>query len=397
MVAGNFNFLANLSCKVHFENLDEFIDEHGKLSSGNQVYRLNKFLLQHDASVKFDVILAWDFLNYLPLEVVEAMFVRLNAWCQPNTLMHSIGYLGGKIPEHPARFEIIDQYHVNIRARNLQPRRVTVHQTAALLKRIPDYYLHNHLMNEKGMVRGINEHVMRFQPDNSRRKQFVSSTEIVSLKGVNLTNGTVRTASKPLNGEKYRSPAIRELLTSTSKKNTLLDLGSKSSHNLDFWRSYFHEVYTEDLASSLRWQSNKYHFSEINQPKPISDEALKFDKSLIFDTIIFWDALNFCDRMQLTAIGERLGHHCRAGTKIVLFSYLGENIPEYPLKFELISDSHYRVTESRKIRRESVALTTAGIMKLVPGWRITSTHIFTQGMKPGVVELIFEQMPAPTV
>jgi len=29
-------------------------------------------------------------------------------------------------------------------------------------------------------------------------------------------------------------------------------------------------------------------------------------------------------------------------------------------------------------------------MKLIPGWKIVKTHIFSDGMKPGLVELIFE-------
>lgn len=393
MVAANFNFFSKLSCKVHFENFNDFIQEPDHNRASGFAAELDNYLLNHAPNEKFEVILTWDILNYLSLDEIGALFLKLNNWCHPNTLMHAIRYLGKNIPPQPARFQIIDQYHVELTVTNLAPRKIPNHQTAQLLKKLPDYYLHNNLMNENGMLRGISEQVMRFQPDVSQRKQFIASTEITT--SAPLKSALKNSKDKIVEDNTFYSPSLEWLLKQVTPESKILDLGSKSSHNMDFWRSRFNEVYTEDLASSLRWRNYTQRADKVAQPSGISDQALRFKNNLVFDAVVFWDSLNFCDIHQLRAIGERLEAHCHNGTKLIVLSYLGNKIPEYPLKFTITAANRYRVQEVRKVDRETPALTTSAIMKLIPGWRICGTHLFSTGMRQGLVELIFEQTREP--
>lgn len=393
IVASNFNFLSQLSCKIHYENLDDFIEDYGILSGDNLELRLEKFLLKHDSSQKFDVILAWDLLNYLPLNAVKTLFALLDSVCKPNTLVHAIKYLHGNIPAHPARFQIIDQYHLSIFAEVETPRRVAAHQTAALLKQIPQYYLHNNLMNEEGMASGIAEQVMRFKPDKSIRKQYVSRAEFSETPKATpkyQPQEKTHTASSTLFDEKiYASPSILSLLQRLSYRRTILDCGLKSAHNMDFWRQYFQKVYTEDLPSSLHWRNHANQL-QSSSAKPLSSEALDFDIAQRFDLIVLWDIFNYGEHLQISAIGNRLRQYCHEQTKILVMSYAGEKIPEHPQRFQLVNEGYRCLTHSPKARRSVPAITTAGLMKLIPGWIIEKTHVFSPGMKPGIAELIFK-------
>ncbi|SMF08032.1 hypothetical protein SAMN02745866_00595 [Alteromonadaceae bacterium Bs31] len=396
MVADNFNFLSSLSCKIHFENLDEFIEENGQLSDDNLIFRLEKYLQEQKKTDKFDVILAWDLLNYLPLPVIHKLFTLLNSFCKPNTLLHTIKYLNGKIPTQPARFKILDQYLLEISSQQVSPRRIANHPTAALLKHIPQYYLHNNLMNEKGMASGIAEHVMRYTDDKSVRKQYVASAEIHSIQAHREAKNTVaptkdrRQSAKANTGEaQFTSPAIESILALLERKNTILDLGYKSSQNMEFWREHFNNVYTEDLPSSLHWRNFANEAITDVRERPISDEALRFNTGFQFELIVLWDIFNFCTKDQIKAIGKRLLPYCKTDTRVLLLSYTGNDIPLQPQKYSLTEKGYYCLEAPKKGPRPIDPVTTAGVMKLIPGWVIEKTHVFSPGMKRGLGELVF--------
>jgi len=400
LVAANFSFLSALSCKIHFENLDEFIIKSASLSSENITVQLEKFLLKHDKGDSFDVILAWDFINYLPLEAVQRLFNLLESYCKPNTLLHCIKYVNTKIPSQPARFRIVDQYYLDIDTRQSAPRAVSNHATAALLKHMPQYYLHNNIMNEQGMANGVAEQVMRFRADKNMRKQYVASTELhrVETAAVSVSKPIKRTETKEsdvFTEQYFASPAIQATINRAMGK-AVLDLGIKSSQNMEFWRNHFHQVYAEDLPSSLHWRNFANDVLHDGRPRPISDEALRFDEQVKFDLVVLWDCFNFCKREQIAAVGERLLPYCSENTRFLIISYSGIEIPAQPQRFTLIDEGYRCVENPRKGPRPFDSVTTAGIMKLIPEWVIEKTYVYSPGMKRGLGELLFRANPLCT-
>jgi len=396
LVSANFEFFSRLSCHLHYENLDSFIEEYGELSGDNQALRLKSFLLNPKEDQAYDVILMWDLLNYLTLPAIKTLFNFLNQICRNNTLVHTVKYLGNNIPPRPARFKIEDQYHIDIKAEKSSPRQVNALATAALLKEIPRYYLHNNLMHEQGMIAGIAEQVMRFNPDKDLRKQYVSRTEFVnSQTPINPVEPRSRQKKTANPMEKpYTSPSVKEVMQNFSYHKTLLDCGLKSSHNMDFWRQHFDKVYSEDLPSSLHWLSHTNRFKEGNA-QPISHQALQFAPELHFDVITVWDIFNFCSPDQISAIGERLSKHCHENTRILAITYSGDTIPEHPQKYELIKDGYQCTEHMPRYPRVHPASTTASLIKLIPFWTIEKTHFFSSGMKSGIAEIIFKPRSTP--
>ena len=437
LVAANLNFFSGLKCQIYFENLDGFIDEHKILSSDNLIFQLEKFLTEHDSSQKFDIILIWDLLNYLPLQVVTSLFNLLGSYCKPNTLLHSIKYTTGKIPANPAKFKITDQFDIDIDASRWDERRIEPHKTAALLQQIPHYYLHNNLMNETGMVAGVTELIMRYEPEKSASIQYVPTGGIPVKQSISAAPGNIPARPyTPAQGEQlFESPAIQSLLSSAQEKRTILDLGMKSNHNLGFWRSHIPQVFCEDLSSSLCLRNRltkkagaspatSSGHAETGKPAEsiagsinreprsgstvslslgnnavihndietamLSDEALRFDSGLSFDVIMLWDILNYCSNEQIAAIGEKLKPHCDNNTTILTFLYSGTTIPSEPQQYHLADKGYYCINDVKKDPRQYIPLTTTSIIKLIPGWINTKTHFYAKNMRPGLVELEFK-------
>jgi hypothetical protein len=57
----------------------------------------------------FDIILAWDLLNYLSLEEIDALIGRLRPHCRPGTFLFALISTQAEIPEEPNIFRIIDR------------------------------------------------------------------------------------------------------------------------------------------------------------------------------------------------------------------------------------------------------------------------------------------------
>ncbi len=387
MSAANFSFFSQLSCKIHFENLDEFIVEHGSLSASNQIYHLERYLLEHKEEEKFDVILSWDLFNYLELEAIEALLNKLKKYCKPNTLLHMIKYMKSEIPAIPRKFNINDSRFVNLSEEAHSLRRIPQHNTAQLLKKIPQYFMHNTLVNLEGMQPGLAEHVLRYMPEKASRKQHVAYAEIT------------QTANEIDNKKlvKHKSPSIQNVLDllSEKKNGSILDLGMKSATNMDYWQKHGTHAYAEDVMSSIRWWRHenqaKMASKTLSATVPaVSPQLLKFDSNTTFDAIIAWDIFNYCSHNQLRAIGERLSPHCNKDTILVVFMYSGDQMPAKPQKFKLTSDSElYSLTIEKKVRVKN-AVTSSSLMKLLSGFGIKQTFIFRPGMLPGVSEWAFE-------
>ncbi len=376
MTQGTFQFFSRLSCKIHFENLDEFIADNHDQPLDQALVRLREFLSPHNDEEKFDIILAWDFFNYLELPLIQALLNTLNNVCKKDTLLHWVKYVGQDIPQMPRRFQIIDRHYVQFAEDTLQPRRVGHHQTASLLKALPEYYMHNTLLHVEGMQPGIAEHVLRYMPEKLTRKMHVAQAEV--------HHGRQKNTAV----EQHVSPAIQSLIRFLKARPfaRVLDLGAKVTENMDVWRNCCEEVYSEDLFSSIRWRKSNGDDSDNR----LSPEALAFDEGMTFDAIIIWDIFNFCDRELLRDIGVRLSRYCKQHTKLIVMAYMGNSIPETSREFHLNKNGTVNLSESKTGKRAQEPITSTAIGKLIPGFMIKHTHVFQPGMRPGICEFVFE-------
>lgn len=112
-VGGNVAFLAGLSCRVHIADLQQSLFPSGEARptiSGEAFHAL----LDGDlpSGEGFDVILAWDLLDYLEESRIRILSGHLARLCPAGSLLLVLVSTRREIPDRPNRFEILDSDHL---------------------------------------------------------------------------------------------------------------------------------------------------------------------------------------------------------------------------------------------------------------------------------------------
>ena len=65
-------------------------------------------LVPHKASTRFDLVMAWDLLNYLSLDEIAWLMDGTSELCSPGALMFAIVAGSGDMPETPSNYRFVD-------------------------------------------------------------------------------------------------------------------------------------------------------------------------------------------------------------------------------------------------------------------------------------------------
>ncbi|HSF15320.1 MAG TPA: methyltransferase domain-containing protein [Vicinamibacteria bacterium] len=71
--------------------------------------RIFRNLLSYEPSLRFDLVLAWDVLNYLFPEELSHLMTSLDPYLRPGTLVHALVVAGHEMPVSPAIYRIEDE------------------------------------------------------------------------------------------------------------------------------------------------------------------------------------------------------------------------------------------------------------------------------------------------
>lgn len=370
----NLSFYSQLGCRFQFESFDQAVTEFlaGELTE-SQV--LDAFLSSLPSDKKFDVVLFWDLLNYLPKQLIEPVVEKLQSVLKPNALVHMVNFVGSTIPSHPAVFSVSDQYQLTVKTSTarIQPtQRVT---TVALLKMFPRFLMVQSYLNGEGMASGFSEQILCFGATSQEKGSVFSSSE---------TSSSVAKIGFRLN-----SPVVRRFISNADQANSMLDLGRKRGFNHDFWKRDYQTVVASELLPVIL----RYHQCSTQEKKEYLESGRFFnvDSSRTFDVIIAWDLLNYCDEVLLNAIGKRIAQHCHDGTKLVVMTYSGGEIPAKPQSF-LVDQKGVGLAKSpvgQKLVKNPRRLTSTQIQKALPGFFVEQTFAFRPGMQKGLSEYLF--------
>lgn len=367
----SFNFFAQLSCHIHFESVDGFLEDCPDAWSSCENLRagLDEYLSNFAEDKKFDVILAWDIFNYLDLGTISWLITRLNRHSHPNTLLHMVKYIGRNLPARPRHYQILDQYQVKISCAGiLCSRPFPLMDTTSMLKGMTHYSMEYTYLQHEGMSQDITEHLLRYQPDGKSNKRRESSAELPgNLRG--------------LDAVPHRSYGMENICKHllSVKNATLLDLGSKVTRTSDFFHLYAENVYVEDIIPSL-----------TEGDTPIRKHALRYPEQTKFDVIVAWDLFSYCNRTQLAAIFQKLQPHLHENTKIFAFFYTGALLPIRPQKCYILDDKNIALLPTPKRPASNVELSAVGLLKIFNQFHLENTYILQPGMLRGIYEYIFQ-------
>lgn len=109
-------------------------------------------LLELPKRRQFDVILAWDLLNYLELPWVASLVRYLSSFCRSGTVMFSLIFDLRQMPEEPTAYRIVDEEHLRYEYRSPEMRPCPRHQPRALTAVMRQFQTANSFRLRNGVI-----------------------------------------------------------------------------------------------------------------------------------------------------------------------------------------------------------------------------------------------------
>jgi hypothetical protein len=122
----NVDFWSRFPCRIYIEDFYRSYQEAIRSNPEVPGETLLPALLSVGAGTNFDIILAWDLLNYLNQEELDALIRCLGRWSLPGTLLFALISAHAQIPDEPSTFRILGRermiYEMHTQKLRLSPR-----------------------------------------------------------------------------------------------------------------------------------------------------------------------------------------------------------------------------------------------------------------------------------
>lgn len=150
-------YLCELQCKLYVEQFASLLEQLDM--AGEDASAIINQLPSYAPGLHFDVVLAWDLLNYLNPPTLAALIARLSPFCKQGTLLFALISTGKQIPKVPVRFKIAGKDRLRYDFSLDRLRDGPQYSTPALLKMLPDFSLVRSYLLQNNMQ----EYVLRFE------------------------------------------------------------------------------------------------------------------------------------------------------------------------------------------------------------------------------------------
>ncbi len=154
-------FFGTLRCRLHCNNFPESLS--GRLRDAEGAASVPHFQLEDlliaPSGGDFDVILAWDYFDYMRLEAVRHLVAGLRSYCRDQTWLYFLIAQGSRIPETPAAIEPEDAQHLRYDA-GAAVRPATRCPPKVLEGLMPGFHIHKLYL----LKNGVQEHLFVFRP-----------------------------------------------------------------------------------------------------------------------------------------------------------------------------------------------------------------------------------------
>ena len=156
-VETNVAQFAHFSCKLYIEDLYYTLRVHPLSSTeeGAQSGAISDLFLAYESTTRFDVILAWDLLNYLDFDTAAAMMAHVRRFCHQGALVFLLMFALPHIPDMPSKFTVLDALHLQWEPRSIDTRLSPRYTPATVTDMMQDFaVLHSYLLRN-----GLQEYV----------------------------------------------------------------------------------------------------------------------------------------------------------------------------------------------------------------------------------------------
>lgn len=152
-VRENVEFCSSFCRRLYIEDFYRTVTSFDFLSpeDGVPLDTVYQYLLPFKPGTRFDVILAWDLLNYLQELECKELMNHLARFCKRNSLMLAFISTRKSIPESPARYSILDDETITCQTRSNILRPCPQYQEPQLAKLMPGYQVVNSYLLRNGL------------------------------------------------------------------------------------------------------------------------------------------------------------------------------------------------------------------------------------------------------
>ena len=163
----NVEFFSQFSCTFWVADLYRALQSYTLAPAEDEGARLAEVfeeLLPYPEDTRFDLILAWDLLNYLRPEQIEAMSHRLASFSKIGTTIFAMIAIHQSIPARPCGFKIVDAANFDYDSVSDRSRPSPRHKEPDLCRWIPGFEVENTIL----LRNGLQEYVFVFDPKPPR-------------------------------------------------------------------------------------------------------------------------------------------------------------------------------------------------------------------------------------
>jgi hypothetical protein len=149
----NIEFFSRFAGKISVEDLHSTLASFDFLSpeDGFSYEAVFEYLLPYRKNSRFDVILAWDLLNYLERDEFKHLIRHLSKFCRPGSLLLALICTSKHMPDRPTRFLVADEQTLEYRNDSTVLRTCPLYQQSDLKNLMPSFRVCNSFILRNGM------------------------------------------------------------------------------------------------------------------------------------------------------------------------------------------------------------------------------------------------------
>jgi hypothetical protein len=149
----NIEFFSQFAGKISVEDLHATLTSFDFLSpeDGFSYEAVFEYLLPYRKNTRFDIILAWDLLNYLEKDEFKHLIRHLSRFCRAGTFLLALICTSKHMPDKPTRFHIVDEQNLEYRNDSNVLRACPLYQQGDLKNLLPSFRVYNSFLLRNGM------------------------------------------------------------------------------------------------------------------------------------------------------------------------------------------------------------------------------------------------------
>jgi hypothetical protein len=161
-IGANVDFFSEFSCQLYVADLFRTLEPQIPDPTEEEINwePIFKELLPYEEGTRFDLVLAWDVLNYLSQPQIGALIQHISDYCAPDAMLFAMISTRKDIPAHPRSYHIVDSSRLVYQTMSEAVRPCPFYKEPDLLRLMPRFRVKNSYI----LRNGIQEYLLTFKP-----------------------------------------------------------------------------------------------------------------------------------------------------------------------------------------------------------------------------------------